>query len=113
MLRDPKRGIYKRLVIEQDKMRGAVLYGDIRDSGWYLDLINEGRNIQALRDQLLFGAPSAANERAHHMPLLRSRLRSAGARDGRRARDHAAIRSIPRTAARCAPRAARWAIPSA
>ena len=29
----------------------------MRDSGWYLDLMNEGRNIQALRDQLLFGAP--------------------------------------------------------
>ncbi len=40
MLRDPKRGIYKRLVIEQDKIRGAVLYGDVRDSGWYLDLMN-------------------------------------------------------------------------
>jgi NAD(P)H-nitrite reductase large subunit len=56
VLRDPKRGIYKRLVIEQDKVRGAVLYGDLRDSGWYLDLINEGRNIRAFRDQLLFGA---------------------------------------------------------
>jgi nitrite reductase (NADH) large subunit len=57
VLRDPKRGIYKRLVIEHDKIRGAVLYGDVRDSGWYLDLMNEGRDIQALRDQLLFGAP--------------------------------------------------------
>jgi len=57
VLRDPKRGIYKRLVIGQDKIRGAVLYGDVRDSGWYLDLMNEGRNIQAFRDQLLFGAP--------------------------------------------------------
>jgi nitrite reductase [NAD(P)H] large subunit len=57
VLRDPKRGIYKRLVIEQDKIRGAVLYGDVQDSDWYLDLMNEGRNIHALRDQLLFGAP--------------------------------------------------------
>jgi nitrite reductase (NADH) large subunit len=57
VLRDPKRGIYKRLVIEQDRIRGAVLYGDVRDSGWYLDLMNEGRNIHAFRDQLLFGAP--------------------------------------------------------
>jgi NAD(P)H-dependent nitrite reductase small subunit len=56
VLRDPKRGIYKRLVIEQDKIRGAVLYGDIHDSGWYLDLMNEGRNIHAFRDELLFGA---------------------------------------------------------
>jgi NAD(P)H-dependent nitrite reductase small subunit len=57
VLRDPKRGIYTRLVIEQDKIRGAVLYGDVRDGGWYLDLMNEGRNIHAFRDQLLFGAP--------------------------------------------------------
>lgn len=57
VLRDPKRGIYKRLVIEGDKIRGAVLYGDVRDSGWYLDLMNEGRDIHAFRDELLFGAP--------------------------------------------------------
>ena len=59
VLRDPKRGIYKRLVIGQAKIRGAVLYGDVRDSGWYLDLMNEGRNIHAFRDQLLFGAPQS------------------------------------------------------
>ena len=59
VLRDPKRGIYKRLVIEQDKIRGAVLYGDIRDSDWYLDLMNEGRDIRAFRDELLFGAPQS------------------------------------------------------
>ncbi len=57
VLRDPKRGIYKRLVIERDKIRGAVLYGDVRDSGWYLDLMKEGRNIHSFRDQLLFGVP--------------------------------------------------------
>jgi NAD(P)H-dependent nitrite reductase small subunit len=59
VLRDPKRGIYKRLVIELDKIRGAVLYGDVRDSGWYLDLMNEGRNIHTFRDELLFGAPQS------------------------------------------------------
>ena len=59
VLRDPKRGIYKRLVISDGKIRGAVLYGDVRDSGWYLDLMNEGRNIHAFRDELLFGAPQS------------------------------------------------------
>jgi nitrite reductase (NADH) large subunit len=57
VLRDTKRGIYKRLEIEHDKIRGAVLYGDVRDSGWYLSLMNEGRNIRAMRDELLFGEP--------------------------------------------------------
>jgi nitrite reductase (NADH) large subunit len=51
-------GVYKRLVIERDRIRGAVLYGDVRDGNWYLDLINEGRDIRGMRDRLLFGAPS-------------------------------------------------------
>jgi len=55
VLRDPKRGIYKRLVISEDRIRGAVLYGDIRDSGWYLSLMKEGRNIRTFRHELLFG----------------------------------------------------------
>jgi len=57
VLRDPKRGVYKRLVLENNRVRGAVLYGDTRDGSWYSDLIKEGRDISALREQLLFGAP--------------------------------------------------------
>ncbi len=57
VLRDPKRGIYKRLVISEDRIRGAVLYGDVRDSAWYLALMNTGRDIHTFRDELLFGAP--------------------------------------------------------
>ena len=63
VLRDPKRGIYKRLVIENDRIRGAVLYGDIRDSGWYFELMNEGRDIRALRDELLFGEAGDSGRR--------------------------------------------------
>jgi nitrite reductase (NADH) large subunit len=59
VLRDPKRGVYKHLVLENNRVRGAVLYGDTRDGSWYLDLINDGRDISALREQLLFGAPSS------------------------------------------------------
>jgi nitrite reductase (NADH) large subunit len=58
VLRDPKRGVYKRLVLENNRIRGAVLYGDTRDGSWYSDLINEGRDIRTVRDQLLFGAPA-------------------------------------------------------
>jgi NAD(P)H-dependent nitrite reductase small subunit len=55
VIRDPRRGVYKRLVLEHNRIRGAVLYGDVRDAGWYFDLINEGRDIRGLRDRLLFG----------------------------------------------------------
>ena len=59
VLRDPKRGIYKRVVIEDGKLRGAVLYGDVKDGPWYFELMTQGRDIGPLRDTLLFGAEFA------------------------------------------------------
>jgi NAD(P)H-nitrite reductase large subunit len=59
VLKDLKRGIYKRLTIENNRVRGAVLYGDTRDGPWYFELMQEGRDIGPLRDKLLFGAAVA------------------------------------------------------
>jgi nitrite reductase (NADH) large subunit len=59
VIRDAGLGIYKRLIIEDDRLRGAVLYGDTRDGSWYASLIEEGRDIRSVRDQLLFGEPSS------------------------------------------------------
>jgi NAD(P)H-dependent nitrite reductase large subunit/NAD(P)H-dependent nitrite reductase small subunit len=59
VLRDAKRGVYKRIVIEDNRIRGAVLYGDVKDGPWYFELMNEGRDVGALRDKLLFGAAFA------------------------------------------------------
>ena len=59
VLRDAKRGIYKRIVIENNKVRGAVLYGDTRDGAWYCELMHEGRDVGPLRDKLIFGATVA------------------------------------------------------
>ena len=63
VMRDHRRGVYKRLVIRDNKLRGAVLYGDARDGAWYFDLMTAGRDITALRDHLLFG-PAVAEEAA-------------------------------------------------
>ncbi len=52
---DAKRGIYKKLVLRADKVVGAVLYGDVVDSGWYVRLLREATDIKALRDRLIFG----------------------------------------------------------
>ncbi len=57
VLRDPKRGIYKRLVIRDDRLRGAVLYGDARHGEWYFELMAAGEDVRPLRDHLLFGPP--------------------------------------------------------
>lgn len=55
VIRDAKRGIYKRLILKNNKVVGAVLYGDVGDGAWYSELINERQDISALRDRLLFG----------------------------------------------------------
>lgn len=62
VLRDAKRGIYKRIVLEDNKVRGAVLYGDTRDGAWYCELMNEGRDVGALRDKLIFGEAAARRQ---------------------------------------------------
>src|ERR1700712_4262909 len=60
VFRDAARGVHKKLVIREDKLIGAVLYGEARDSAWYFDHIRSGTDISALRDTLVFG-PMASN----------------------------------------------------
>ncbi|WP_428852767.1 NAD(P)/FAD-dependent oxidoreductase [Imbroritus primus] len=55
VMRDPGRGIYKRLVLRQQRLVGAVLYGDVADGAWYADLIRDGVEVAAWRHRLLFG----------------------------------------------------------
>ncbi|QNK02335.1 NAD(P)/FAD-dependent oxidoreductase [Dyella telluris] len=55
VMRDPRRGIYKRLVLDGPRLVGAVLYGDARDGSWYVDLINHRTDVARWRDRLLFG----------------------------------------------------------
>jgi nitrite reductase (NADH) large subunit len=52
---DPGLGIYKKLVLDGDRLVGAVLYGDTTDGLWYLDLIRSGAPIRGIRDGLAFG----------------------------------------------------------
>lgn len=55
VFRDPRRGIYKKLVLRDGRIDGAVLYGDVQDGGWYFDLLQSKQNVSAFRDRLLFG----------------------------------------------------------
>jgi nitrite reductase (NADH) large subunit len=55
VLADPGAGVYKRLVIKDDKLIGAVMYGDTIDGTWFFKLLREGRNIAEIRDKLMFG----------------------------------------------------------
>ena len=54
-LRDDNRGLYKKIVVRDGKLVGAVLYGDVADGQWYLGLIQGKTDISELRDKLVFG----------------------------------------------------------
>lgn len=60
VLHDPQRGVYRKLVLAQDRLRGAVLYGDVHDAQRYLELINSGEDVSGLREHLLFAARAEA-----------------------------------------------------
>ncbi|MGJ7900835.1 nitrite reductase large subunit NirB [Lysobacter sp. 1R34A] len=55
VLSDPAGGVYKKLVIKDDRLIGACLYGDTNDGGWYFKLLKDGSRIDDRRDQLMFG----------------------------------------------------------
>ena len=55
VLSDPFAGVYKKLVIKDDKLVGACLYGDTVDGSWYFKLLRNGRSIADIRDKLMFG----------------------------------------------------------
>jgi len=55
VLSDPYSGVYKKLVIKNDKLVGACLYGDTVDGSWYFKLLRDGRAVGDLRDKLMFG----------------------------------------------------------
>ena len=55
VFRDAARGVYKRLVIEQGRLAGAVLFGDAADGAWYFDLIRKGEDVSGVRETLIFG----------------------------------------------------------
>jgi nitrite reductase (NADH) large subunit len=55
VFRDPGRGVYRRLVIENNRIIGAVMYGDTADSNWFFGLIRDKTDIAEMRDTLIFG----------------------------------------------------------
>jgi nitrite reductase (NADH) large subunit len=55
VLRDDSRGLYKKIVLRDGKLVGAVLYGDVADGQWYLQLMRDKEDVSALRERLVFG----------------------------------------------------------
>ena len=54
-LRDDSRGLYKKIILRDGKLVGAVLYGEVSDGQWYLQLMRDKEDVSALRERLVFG----------------------------------------------------------
>ena len=58
VMSDPFGGVYKKLVLKDDKLIGACLYGDTVDGSYYFKLLRDGRSVAAIRDKLMQGESS-------------------------------------------------------
>jgi len=52
---DPQQSVYKKLVLKDNALVGAVMYGETQDGAWYFDKIQSGESVQNYRDNLIFG----------------------------------------------------------
>lgn len=55
VLRDAMAGVYKRLVLKDNIILGAVLYGETSDGPWFFDLLKRKTDISDMRETLIFG----------------------------------------------------------
>lgn len=53
--RHKQQGIYKKIVIENNKIIGVVLYGDTQEGPYYHALLDAKTDIQSIRPYLVFG----------------------------------------------------------
>jgi len=56
VLRDAARGTYRRVILKDNRIIGAVLYGDVADGMWFNELLKSGEDVGDMRDTLIFGA---------------------------------------------------------
>ena len=64
VLSDRRRGTYKKLVIADGRLTGAVLIGDTADALWYLELIRNRDKVTAIRSDMMFGRALALTPKA-------------------------------------------------
>lgn len=55
VLRDAAAGIYRRIVLRDNRIIGTVLFGDTADAAWFNDLKRKQADVSAMRDTLIFG----------------------------------------------------------
>jgi nitrite reductase (NADH) large subunit len=61
VLHDAVGGVYKKLVLRDDRIVGGVLYGDTVDGAWYFQLLKDRQSVADIRDHLMFGQSHLGN----------------------------------------------------
>jgi nitrite reductase (NADH) large subunit len=64
VLNDFRHGTYKKLVVSNGRLTGAVLVGDTADALWYLELIRNRKPIARIRADMMFGRSLAVRSEA-------------------------------------------------
>jgi nitrite reductase (NADH) large subunit len=64
VLSDARGGTYKKLVIAQGRLTGAVLVGDVSDALWYLEMIRSRQGVARIRKNMMFGRSLASTAEA-------------------------------------------------
>jgi len=54
-IQDVASGVYKKLVLKDNVIKGAVMFGDTMDGTWYFSLMRDATNIADFRKTILFG----------------------------------------------------------
>ena len=62
LLLDKQGGRYKRIVLRQNRVIGAVLYGDTTDGSWFFQLMKDGQDVSEMREQLLLGSSFGSSQ---------------------------------------------------
>ena len=64
LLNDVRHGTYKKLVISEGRLAGAVLVGDVESALWYLELIRDREPVARIRRDMMFGRAVAIRSKA-------------------------------------------------
>jgi nitrite reductase (NADH) large subunit len=67
-LHDAKRGLYKKVILRDDRVVGSVLYGSVADGPWYVELMRDKVDVSPIRDQIVFGRAFAEQAAAPPPP---------------------------------------------
>jgi nitrite reductase (NADH) large subunit len=54
-LHDAKGGLYKKVILRNNRVVGSVLFGSVADGPWYVQLMRDRTDVSLFRDQLIFG----------------------------------------------------------